>query len=88
MKWLSDLEQKVQAAADELKSLRKENRAQKTKIKQLQSQLSEAKSAGTSSDAWEKEREAIRKRRAGGSASHDHEVEVRVVHERRSPTRP
>lgn len=62
MKWLSDLEQKVQAAADELKSLRKENRAQKTKIKQLQSQLSEAKAASTSSNAWDKEREAIRER--------------------------
>ena len=62
MKWLSDLEQKVQAATDELKSLRKENRAQKTKIKQLQTQLSETKSAGKSASTWEKEREAIRQR--------------------------
>lgn len=62
MKWLSDLEQKVQAATDELKSLRKDNRAQKTKIKQLQTQLSETKSASKSASSWEKESEAIRKR--------------------------
>lgn len=62
MKWLSDLEQKVQATADELKRLRKESRAQKTKIKQLQTQLSDAKSAGQSAGTWEKERDTVRQR--------------------------
>lgn len=61
-KWLSDLEQKVQAVADELKSLRKENRAQKTKIGQLQERLSQAAAAGPSAGEWQQERDDIRRR--------------------------
>lgn len=61
-KWLADLEQKVESASAELKSLRKENNLQKRKIKQLQQQLSEARSSGKSGDGWEKERQQIRQR--------------------------
>jgi cell division protein FtsB len=61
-KWLSDLEQKVQAVAEELESLRKENRSQKTHIKRLQEQLSQAAKAGPSAGDWKQERAQIRQR--------------------------
>ena len=62
VKWLNNLEKKVDAALAELQSLRKENAAQKRKIKQLQDQLTEAKSAGVSAAGWDKERDEIKKR--------------------------
>ena len=60
--WLSDLEEKVQSAAEELKALRKENTSQKKKIEDLQIKLTEAEASSQSNGVWEKEREAIRKR--------------------------
>jgi len=62
VKWLNDLEKKVEAALAERKSHRQENDNQKTKIKQLQQQLTEARSASKSAAGWQKERDAIRKR--------------------------
>ena len=62
IKWLTDLEKKVEKAAAELQKLRKENSSQKEKIEQLQKQLTEAKSAGKSAASWEKERGEIVKR--------------------------
>ena len=62
VKWLNDLEKKVDKAAAELQKLRKENEAQKKKIQQLQDQLTEAKSASKSASGWEKERSEIVKR--------------------------
>ena len=46
----------------ELQKLRQETGTQKTKIKQLQRQLAEAKSSGKSATGWEKDRDQIRKR--------------------------
>ncbi len=60
--WLSDLEEKVQSATEELKALRKENTSQKKKIENLQIKLTEAEASSQSNGVWEKEREAIRKR--------------------------
>jgi len=60
--WLDDLEKKVEMALAELQSLRKDNDAQKRKIKQLQEQLTEAKSASKSATGWDKERDEIKKR--------------------------
>ena len=61
-KWLTDLEKKVDAAAAELHNLRKENRTQKSAIKELEKKLAEARAAGSSASGWEKERDEIRKR--------------------------
>lgn len=61
-KWLTQLEQQVEAAVEELKSLRKDNRAHKTKIKQLQQRLAEARGAAGSAGDWEGERQRIRER--------------------------
>ncbi len=61
-KWLTDLEKKVDAAAAELQNLRKENRTQKSAIKELEKKLAEAQAAGSSASGWEKERDEIRKR--------------------------
>ena len=62
VKWLKDLEKQVEKALAELQSLRQENDTQKSKIKQLQEQLTEAKSAGKSAAGWDKERDEIKKR--------------------------
>lgn len=62
VKWLNDLEKKVEKTLAELQRLRKENATQKTKIKQLQVQLTEAKNAGKSAAGWDKERDQIKKR--------------------------
>ena len=62
VKWLDDLEKKVNAATAELESLRKANRTKDSKIKQLQKQLTEAKAADKSASGWEKERDEVRKR--------------------------
>jgi predicted RNase H-like nuclease (RuvC/YqgF family) len=62
LNWLSDLEQKVRAASEELKAHRKENRALKSKVKQLQQKLSDARGKGQVKGDWGKEREAIRQR--------------------------
>ena len=62
VKWLNDLENKVEKAVAEIKRLRQENDAQSSKIKQLQQQLTKAKSAGKSAAGWDKERDEIKKR--------------------------
>ena len=62
VKWLNDLEKQVEKALAGLQSLRQENDTQKSKIKQLQEQLIEAKSAGKSAAGWDKERDEIKKR--------------------------
>ena len=62
VKWLNDLEKKVEKALAQLQSLRKENDTQKSKIKQLQGQLTEARGANKSAAGWNKERDQIRKR--------------------------
>ena len=61
-KWLTDLEAKVDKAAAELKSLRKETETQKRKIKQLEKQLTEAQTGADSAAVWDKERNEIQKR--------------------------
>ena len=61
-KWLTDFEKKVEAAAAELKKLRKENASQKTKIDQLQKDLKAAQDSGESAAEWEAEREELRQR--------------------------
>lgn len=60
--WLSDLEEKVQSATDELKALRKENTSQKKSIEDLQNKLTEAEVSSQSTGDWENERDEIRKR--------------------------
>ena len=60
--WLGDLESKVQAAVDELQTVRKENTSQKKKIADLEKKLTKAEAAGESSGDWEKERDEIKKR--------------------------
>ncbi len=62
IKWLNDLERKVQTASKELKTLRKENRTYKLKIKQLQRQLEEAGGGRPISSEWDSERQEIRRR--------------------------
>jgi len=69
VKWLKDLEKKVEMAVTELENLRQENDAQTAKIEQLQQQLTEAESAGKSATGWEKERDEIQKRVEKLSAS-------------------
>jgi predicted RNase H-like nuclease (RuvC/YqgF family) len=61
-KWLSDFESKVEAATAELRKLRKENAAQKSKIDKLQTELEEARDSGESAAGWEAERDEIRRR--------------------------
>jgi predicted RNase H-like nuclease (RuvC/YqgF family) len=61
-KWLTDFEKKVEAAAAELKKLRKENASQKTKIDKLQKDLEAAQDSGESAAGWEAEREELRQR--------------------------
>lgn len=68
LNWITDLEQKVEAAARELETTRKENRTLKKKVQRLQQQLREvrpvaAKAAKSENGAaWEKERRLIRRR--------------------------
>jgi len=62
LSWLKNLEQQVQAATDEIEALRKENRTCKTKVKQLEKKLAEARRADQSAGDWEKERQAVRDR--------------------------
>jgi predicted RNase H-like nuclease (RuvC/YqgF family) len=62
VKWLSEFEKTVDKATAELQKLRNENEAQKKKIKTLQDQVADAKSAGKSAAGWEKERDEIIKR--------------------------
>ena len=61
-KWLTDFEKKVEAAAAELKKLRKENASQRTKIDKLQKDLEAAQDSGESAAGWEAEREELRQR--------------------------
>ena len=60
--WLSDLEDKVQSAAEELKALRKESTSRNKQIEDLQKKLTKAEVSSQSNEVWEKERDAIRKR--------------------------
>lgn len=62
VKWLSDLEKKIEAVTKQLQSLRKENTAQKTKIEKLEEKLGAAAAASKPASAWQKERAEIRKR--------------------------
>ena len=68
LNWITDLEQKVESAARELETTRKENRTLKKKVQRLQLQLRETRStagAGATDDAraaWHKERRLIRRR--------------------------
>jgi predicted RNase H-like nuclease (RuvC/YqgF family) len=62
LNWLNNLEARVQAATDEIEALRKENRTCKTKVKQLEQKLTEARRADQSAGDWEKERQAVRDR--------------------------
>lgn len=60
LNWITDLEQKVERAAEELEKTRKENQALKKKVQRLQQQLREL--GPKSGAAWEKERRLIRRR--------------------------
>ena len=62
LNWLKNLEQQVRAATEEIEALRKENRTCKTKNKQLEQKLTEARRADQSAGDWEKERQAVRDR--------------------------
>jgi FtsZ-binding cell division protein ZapB len=62
LNWLNNLEARVQAATDEIEALRKENRTCKTKVKQLEQKLTEARRADQSAGDWEKERQVVRDR--------------------------
>lgn len=62
LNWLKNLEKQVQAATEEIEALRKENRTCKTKVKQLEQKLTEARRADQSMGDWEKERQAVRDR--------------------------
>ena len=62
LNWLKNLELQVQAATDEIEALRKENSACKSKVKQLEQKLTEARRADQSAGDWEKERQAVRER--------------------------
>lgn len=61
-KWLADLEKRVDKAAAELASLRKQNKSQAAKIKKLEDQLADAASGAASAAGWDEERDEIRKR--------------------------
>lgn len=68
LNWITDLEQKVEAAARELETTRKENRQLEKKVQRLQQQLRELRpTAATPAEAesgaaWRKERKLIRRR--------------------------
>lgn len=62
LNWLKNLEKQVQAATEEIEALRKENRTCKTKVKQLEQKLTEARRADQSAGDWEKDRQAVRDR--------------------------
>lgn len=68
LNWITDLEQKVETAAREIDSVRKENRSLKKKVQRMQQQLRElrprstAASKGDSEAAWKKERRLIQRR--------------------------
>lgn len=62
LNWLKNLEKQVQAATEEIEALRKENRTCRTKVKQLEQKLTEARRADQSAGDWEKERQAVRDR--------------------------
>ena len=59
--WLDVLEEKVREASLRLGELKEENRALTQKVEELESQLA-ATQGGESSQAWEAEREEIRRR--------------------------
>jgi predicted RNase H-like nuclease (RuvC/YqgF family) len=61
-KWLAELEKKVDKAAAEIASLRKQNKSQAAKIEKLEGQLAEAASGAASAADWDKERDEIRQR--------------------------
>ena len=62
VKWLGELEDKVEAAAKELKSLRKENRTLKTRLKKIQRELLEVNGAREGADSWQRERQQVQRR--------------------------
>ncbi|MGB5162219.1 MAG: cell division protein ZapB [Thermoanaerobaculia bacterium] len=62
LNWLKNLEKQVQAATEEIEALRKENRTCRTKVKQLEQKLTDARRADQSAGDWEKERQAVRDR--------------------------
>ncbi len=62
LNWLNNLDKQVQAAAEEIEALRKENRTCKTMIKQLEQKLADARAADSEAGEWEKERRAVRER--------------------------
>lgn len=61
-KWLGELEDKVAAAAKQLKALRKENRTIKTRLKKLQRELLEVDGATEGADTWRRERQQVQRR--------------------------
>ena len=62
--WRGELEDKVEAAAKELATLRKENRTIKTRLKKLQRELLEADGDSEGSDSWQRERQQVQRRLA------------------------
>jgi predicted nucleic acid-binding Zn-ribbon protein len=62
--WLGELEDKVEAAAKEVKDLRKENRTIKTRLKKLQRELLESDGATDGADSWQRERQQVQRRLA------------------------
>ena len=60
--WLGELEDKVEAAAKELATLRKENRTIKTRLKKLQRELLEVDGATEGADSWRRERQQVQSR--------------------------
>ena len=52
LNWLKNLEKQVQAATEEIEALRKENSACKSKVKQLEQKLTEARRADQSAGEW------------------------------------
>ena len=61
-KWLESFEKKVEAAAAEIRKLRKENAAQQARIEQLQAELDAGAESDDQAAAWEDERNEIRQR--------------------------
>jgi chaperonin cofactor prefoldin len=62
--WLGELEDKVEAAAKELSTLRKENRTIKTRLKKLQRELLEADGSSEGADSWPRQRQQVQRRLA------------------------
>jgi len=62
--WLDGLEEKVREATEKLKELREENQALTQKVEALETRLAEAQEGqnGDAAQAWEAEREEIRRR--------------------------